>query len=98
MAIGNGTQQAPAFPASSQMQRPTSSQGVSHEPIKIKKRENAIFEQTQEPDLQGKPRLVITHLVLVNFKSYAGRQEVGPFHPVCWHPLVEAESLELGCC
>ncbi|ROT38416.1 RecF/RecN/SMC protein [Sodiomyces alkalinus F11] len=27
-----------------------------------------------------KPRLVITHLVLTNFKSYAGRQEVGPFH------------------
>ncbi|KAK9365403.1 RecF/RecN/SMC [Lipomyces kononenkoae] len=25
-------------------------------------------------------RLVITHLVLDNFKSYAGRQEVGPFH------------------
>jgi structural maintenance of chromosome 4 len=25
-------------------------------------------------------RLVITYLVLTNFKSYAGRQEVGPFH------------------
>lgn len=27
-----------------------------------------------------KARLVITYLVLTNFKSYAGRQEVGPFH------------------
>ena len=27
-----------------------------------------------------KARIVITHLVLINFKSYAGRQEVGPFH------------------
>ncbi|KAI0401887.1 condensin complex component SMC4 [Xylaria palmicola] len=27
-----------------------------------------------------KPRIVITHLILNNFKSYAGRQEVGPFH------------------
>ena len=27
-----------------------------------------------------KPRMVITYLVLTNFKSYAGRQEVGPFH------------------
>ncbi|KAJ6264659.1 hypothetical protein Dda_0808 [Drechslerella dactyloides] len=27
-----------------------------------------------------KPRIVITHLVMTNFKSYAGRQEVGPFH------------------
>ncbi|RYP91146.1 hypothetical protein DL770_002708 [Monosporascus sp. CRB-9-2] len=27
-----------------------------------------------------KNRLVITYLILTNFKSYAGRQEVGPFH------------------
>jgi structural maintenance of chromosome 4 len=27
-----------------------------------------------------KARLVITYLILTNFKSYAGRQEVGPFH------------------
>ncbi|KAF3906498.1 hypothetical protein ABW20_dc0106805 [Dactylellina cionopaga] len=26
------------------------------------------------------PRIVITHLAMTNFKSYAGRQEVGPFH------------------
>ena len=26
------------------------------------------------------PRMVITNLILTNFKSYAGRQEVGPFH------------------
>ncbi|KAL2753243.1 hypothetical protein ACRALDRAFT_1052131 [Sodiomyces alcalophilus JCM 7366] len=31
-------------------------------------------------DTTPKPRLVITHLILTNFKSYAGRQEVGPFH------------------
>lgn len=28
-------------------------------------------------------RIVITHLVLNNFKSYAGRQVIGPFHTVC---------------
>lgn len=27
-----------------------------------------------------KSRIVITYLILTNFKSYAGRQEVGPFH------------------
>lgn len=27
-----------------------------------------------------KPRIVITYLILTNFKSYAERQEVGPFH------------------
>lgn len=31
-------------------------------------------------DATPKPRLVITYLILNNFKSYAGRQEVGPFH------------------
>lgn len=29
-----------------------------------------------------KNRIVITHLVLYNFKSYAGRQVIGPFHTV----------------
>ncbi|KAJ2777607.1 Structural maintenance of chromosomes protein 4 [Coemansia javaensis] len=29
---------------------------------------------------QGKSRLVITQMVLENFKSYAGRQVIGPFH------------------
>lgn len=31
-------------------------------------------------DSTPKSRIVLTHLVLNNFKSYAGRQEVGPFH------------------
>ncbi|KAI1075142.1 nuclear condensin complex subunit Smc4 [Whalleya microplaca] len=31
-------------------------------------------------DTGPKPRIVITYLILTNFKSYAGRQEVGPFH------------------
>lgn len=31
-------------------------------------------------DTTPKPRLVIRYLILNNFKSYAGRQEVGPFH------------------
>lgn len=53
-------------------------------PLVVKSRANALFEQQQAEELAGpKPRLVITHLVLVNFKSYAGRQEVGPFHAVC---------------
>lgn len=34
---------------------------------------------TQE-SIEPKPRMTITYLVLTNFKSYAGRQEVGPFH------------------
>ncbi|KAI9066460.1 hypothetical protein FKP32DRAFT_1589530 [Trametes sanguinea] len=37
---------------------------------------SAIPEEPQGP----KPRLVIYKMALVNFKSYAGRQEIGPFH------------------
>jgi structural maintenance of chromosome 4 len=35
---------------------------------------------TPAPPPGPKPRLTIHKLVLVNFKSYAGRQEIGPFH------------------
>jgi structural maintenance of chromosome 4 len=37
---------------------------------------------TQSEDTGPRPRLVIHKLALVNFKSYAGRQEIGPFHKV----------------
>ena len=36
----------------------------------------------EEPE-RPKSRLVIHKMALVNFKSYAGRQEIGPFHKVC---------------
>ena len=32
---------------------------------------------------EAEPRLVISQMVLENFKSYAGAQHVGPFHKVC---------------
>lgn len=35
-------------------------------------------QNTQEP----KPRLIIQQIVMENFKSYAGRQVIGPFHKV----------------
>lgn len=34
----------------------------------------------QSPAVKPKPRMVIRQLVMTNFKSYAGRQTVGPFH------------------
>lgn len=38
-------------------------------------------QQAPTPE-KMKPRTVITHLIMTNFKSYAGRRVVGPFHPV----------------
>ena len=34
------------------------------------------------PGGRGKPRLFIKKMVLENFKSYAGKQNIGPFHKV----------------
>jgi hypothetical protein len=36
-----------------------------------------------EPALQKQEtRMIITRMIMQNFKSYAGRQEIGPFHKV----------------
>lgn len=35
----------------------------------------------------GAPRLMITHIVNQNFKSYAGEQTLGPFHKVSFFYL-----------
>lgn len=29
---------------------------------------------------EKEPRLIITKIVVENFKSYAGKREIGPFH------------------
>ncbi|KAH0542090.1 hypothetical protein FGG08_003470 [Glutinoglossum americanum] len=49
-------------------------------PVDIKLRTRLLAAPQVEEPLGPRPRLVISHLVLLNFKSYAGRQEVGPFH------------------
>ncbi|KHN97210.1 nuclear condensin complex subunit Smc4 [Metarhizium album ARSEF 1941] len=47
--------------------------------IMLKSRTTTVpsLEESSSPP---KSRIVLTHLILNNFKSYAGRQEVGPFH------------------
>lgn len=44
--------------------------------IRFKSRNMTTIVEPEAP----KPRIVLTYLILNNFKSYAGRQEVGPFH------------------
>ncbi|CAG7853766.1 Structural maintenance of chromosomes protein 4 [Serendipita indica DSM 11827] len=64
------------------------------DPVALDEEENIVLESpTRRPlvipspvklevveDKGPRPRLVIHKIVLVNFKSYAGRQEIGPFH------------------
>ncbi|KAG0242079.1 hypothetical protein BGW41_004895 [Actinomortierella wolfii] len=65
---------APAT-SSSQIQEHTegrpSTVPLSQEPPKVKE---------EEEEKENVPRLVIEKMVLINFKSYAGRREIGPFH------------------
>ena len=53
---------------------------VLEKPMDIVIRSRALAVPQQQEDLGTKSRTVIKYLALTNFKSYAGRQEVGPFH------------------
>lgn len=53
---------------------------VLEKPMDIVIRSRALAAPIVEEETGPKPRTVIENLVLINFKSYAGRQEVGPFH------------------
>ena len=52
---------------------------ILEKPMDIVLKSRSMAVPTVE-DTGPKARLVITYLILTNFKSYAGRQEVGPFH------------------
>ncbi|KAL8862522.1 MAG: hypothetical protein Q9178_001020 [Gyalolechia marmorata] len=53
---------------------------VLEKPMDIVIRSRALGMPPAEETTSPKSRTVIQYLVLTNFKSYAGRQEVGPFH------------------
>ena len=57
-----------------------STETVLEKPMDIVVRSRALPAPTQPSDNTPKARTVIKNLILTNFKSYAGRQEVGPFH------------------
>ena len=53
---------------------------VLEKPMDIVVRTRALAKPTVPEPTGSRSRTVIQYLVLTNFKSYAGRQEVGPFH------------------
>ena len=53
---------------------------VLEKPMDIVIRSRALPVSQEPNSKESKSRTVIKYLVLTNFKSYAGRQEVGPFH------------------
>ena len=55
-------------------------ENVIEKPMDIVVRSRALAVPQVQEDTGPRSRTVIQYLVLTNFKSYAGRQEVGPFH------------------
>ncbi|EAS34494.3 nuclear condensin complex subunit Smc4 [Coccidioides immitis RS] len=69
-----------ALPEASNIEAINPMSTALEKPIDILMKSRAMSQPPTEEPLGPKPRMVITHLVLTNFKSYAGRQVVGPFH------------------
>jgi structural maintenance of chromosome 4 len=53
-------------------------------PVKPLPPASQVVPHAEEEPKGPKSRLVIHKMALVNFKSYAGRQEIGPFHKVIY--------------
>lgn len=51
-------------------------------PIATSQRENFRTQTEIFGPVKTSKRLIVDHIVLENFKSYAGRQVIGPFHEV----------------
>ena len=73
----------------------------TREPVLEEEEEKSLFEPPSMPPPPStapppeepsgpKSRLMIHKMALVNFKSYAGRQVIGPFHKVCMYkPILD---------
>lgn len=75
--------QTPAQPQPEQRTEVTTVNAMStvlEKPMDIVMKSRSLAPPAVEEPAGPKPRMVITHLILNNFKSYAGKQVVGPFH------------------
>jgi structural maintenance of chromosome 4 len=60
--------------------KPESTTTILEKPMDIVLKSRSLAPPVVEEPTGPKARMVISHLVMNNFKSYAGRQMVGPFH------------------
>ncbi|KAH7393955.1 RecF/RecN/SMC [Phaeosphaeria sp. MPI-PUGE-AT-0046c] len=70
----------PLAPQSSAAEAPSSQHTAMERPMDVLARRRAAAMPALHEPAPPKQRTVITWLVMTNFKSYAGRQQVGPFH------------------
>ena len=62
------------------MEESTTNEPIDENPLRANIMSSRALQLEEPAGL--KSRLVIHKLMLINFKSYAGRQEIGPFHKV----------------
>ncbi|KKY23225.1 putative nuclear condensin complex subunit smc4 [Phaeomoniella chlamydospora] len=75
-----GPEKSPAPASQRELEKINSMSTVLEKPMDIVIKSRAIPAPVVEEPTGPKPRMVISRLVMTNFKSYAGRQVVGPFH------------------
>ncbi|KAG0364334.1 hypothetical protein BGZ54_007623 [Gamsiella multidivaricata] len=78
-ALTSSSQQSTSSNLLAPPQQHASSSSRPSSPLS-KRNSLALTEPIKDPTMEIVPRLVIEKMVLINFKSYAGRQEIGPFH------------------
>ncbi|KAL5360295.1 RecF/RecN/SMC [Aspergillus floccosus] len=79
-SVVNQTPSKPADEPKSQVSIINPNSTVLEKPMDIMMKSRALPPSQPEEPAGPKSRLMITTLVLMNFKSYAGKQVVGPFH------------------
>lgn len=79
--ITNGAvNRSPAPPARSEVEKISTQNTVMEKPMDIVIKSRSLAVPVADEPTGPRQRMVIERLVMTNFKSYAGRQEVGPFH------------------
>ncbi|KAJ3576089.1 hypothetical protein NP233_g661 [Leucocoprinus birnbaumii] len=68
------------YPVRQTQKPPLSQPAPTQPPIEEEEEEGEEFNLPPNNPSGPQPRLTIHKIVMVNFKSYAGRQEIGPFH------------------
>ncbi|KAH2988618.1 hypothetical protein KXW58_005904 [Aspergillus fumigatus] len=79
-SVVNQTPAKPSDDPKSQISIINPNSTILERPMDIVMKSRNLAPSVPEEPSGPKPRLIITHLVLRNFKSYAGKQIVGPFH------------------
>ncbi|KAJ5594214.1 Structural maintenance of chromosomes protein [Penicillium hispanicum] len=79
-AVNQSSPSKPSDEPKSQISIINPNSTVLEKPMDIVMKSRNMAAPAPEEPAEAKPRMIIQNLILTNFKSYAGKQVVGPFH------------------